>query len=1164
MKLRDVSLTDAFTQTHGEVYMTGNQALARLPMLQAEKDKRNGINSAGYITGYRGSPIGTYDYELERHKEQLTNLGITFQPGTNEDLAATAVWGTQQVEQQPDKTVDGVFSLWYAKAPGVFRSGDALKHGSHYGSSPNGGVLIVPGDDHIAKSSTIANYSDPDLVAHSMPFLYPSNIQEVIDYGLIGWALSRYSGAWVGLKLVNETIEGTSTVTLDPSRSETQTPQDIEKHPKIYYESPQTPDEIALSEVMANQERIKLVRAFARLNRLDKVIYDSEKRNLGIISSGKAYQDVKRTLELLGIDEDMANKLGITLYKVAMPWPLETESFEEYAKDHKHLLVVEEKQPLMESQIAMALFNLPESERPTLSGKSSPDGEPMIPAHGGVTPPMLARFIHRMMNTAGIADNTVEENYQSYLNNTQECPGAVIPQVQRIPWFCSGCPHNTSTKVPEGHVAGGGIGCHAMAAYMQRSTAHPTQMGGEGHTWVGMSHFVESKHRFQNLGDGTYTHSGLLAIHGAVAQKANITYKILYNDAVAMTGGQPAEGELSVEKISHQLKALGVVKTYVVTDEPHKYKNVKLFASGTEISHRQEMTKIQKELSEIPGVTAIIYDQTCAAEKRRRRKRGTFPDPARRIFINDAVCEACGDCSVQSNCMSIQTHKTELGNKRHIDQSSCNKDYSCSEGFCPSFVVIEGGRLRKASGQSINKDLFDGLPSPQAPEFKNSYAILINGIGGSGVVTIGAVLGMAAHLEGKAMSIYDMTGLAQKGGAVQSHLRIANSTNEINSLPIGPGDADLILGCDLVVSTSKGSMQSINKGHTKAVVNTAPMETAHLQLLRDFQLPKEGLQQGLSLALGDNVSMIDATTIATALTGDAIASNMFLVGFAYQKGYLPLTDKAIMKAVEHNGVAVQFNQQAFQLGRLAAHDYNKLKPLVTPYEKGVKAESPLKDSAEKISYREEYLTEYQNSNYAKQYSDFIKKISDKEKELASGDQKLSEAVALSLFKLMAYKDEYEVARLYSRPEFSEALKSQFEGDYKIKYKLAPPLLSKDNAGQGRPKKIEFGPYMRVAFKVLSRLKGLRGTPLDPFGYTEERKLERKLIEKYRETIEDIVDRLTPDNYRTAIEIAELPLDIRGYGPVKLEAIKVAERKFATLFAKFNGDIIDTVKIYESK
>lgn len=1160
MKLKNIKLTDTYELTEGTVYMTGNQALARLPMLQAQKDKQKGLNTAGYITGYRGSPIGTYDYELQRQKTRLEELGIVFQPGVNEDLAATSIWGTQQVEVQADKNVDGVFSLWYAKAPGVFRSGDALKHGNHYGASANGGVLIVPGDDHIAKSSTIANYSDPELVAHSMPFLYPTNIQEVIDYGLMGWALSRYSGAWVGLKLVNDTIEGTATVDISLERSQTEEPQDLPLHPKTHYVPPQTVADIAMSEVMANEERIKRVRAFARLNKFDKTIFNSSQRKLGIIASGKSYQDVRAALQQLGITPERAEALGITLYKVAMPWPLDVESFREYAEGHEHLLVIEEKQPLMESQIALELVNLPDAKRPTLCGKQDAQGNALLPNHGGFDTALLTKVIYHILETNQQSDDAIAEAYDRFQNRFSGCSGAVIPQVQRIPWFCSGCPHNTSTKVPEGHKAGAGIGCHAMASYMQRNTEQATQMGGEGHSWIGMSHFVDTPHRFQNLGDGTYTHSGLLAIHGAVCQKANITYKILYNDAVAMTGGQTAEGELSVDKISRQVHGLGVKRIEVVTDEPEKYKHKHLFAKGTGFHHRRKLDAIQKELAATPGVTVLIYDQTCAAEKRRRRKRGQFPDPAKRMFINDAVCEACGDCSVKSNCMSIQTKTTELGNKRVIEQSSCNKDYSCAEGFCPSFVAVEGGKLRKAVGQTLDTDLFSCIPSPQLPQIEHSYAILINGVGGSGVVTIGAVLGMAAHLEDKAMSIYDMTGMAQKGGAVQSHLRIGKKQDDINALSIGAAEADLILGCDLVVSAGQGSMQSIAKGHTAAVVNTDPMETAHLQLLRDYQTPNQILKQGLQAALGDKVSMIDASSIAVALTGDAIAANMFLVGFAFQKGYVPLSEEAILKAIEINRVAIEFNQQAFQLGRVAAHDFSRIEPLLASQKKVSANQDLSKTPEEAFQYRYNYLVDYQNKAYAEQYRTFVESIQAQEAKAGITTTEFSDAVAKSLFKLMTYKDEYEVARLYSLPSFKEKLNAQFEGNFSIRYKLAPPLLAKKDS-KGHLQKMEFGSYMGSVFKILAKCKGLRGTALDIFGYTAERKMERALITEYRDTINSLVGKLCAEKLNIATQIAALPMDIRGYGHVKEAAVDNTRIQQKTLLETFHQETIAAVNIH---
>ncbi|GGO78924.1 indolepyruvate ferredoxin oxidoreductase [Marinobacterium nitratireducens] len=1152
MKLKDVSLNDKYTKESGTVYMTGNQALVRLPLLQKQRDVAAGINTAGYITGYRGSPIGTYDMELSRAKKLLEEHDVVFQPGVNEELAMTSVWGTQQIESEETKKFDGVFSIWYGKGPGVFRAGDAIKHGSFFGASRQGGVLMLAGDDHVAKSSTIAHFSDPEMMAHGSPILYPSNIQEVIDYGLIGFALSRYSGAWVTLKVVNETVEGTATVDLDPALSVTREPEGLEIPPEAHFVPPTGGlGPAATAERMAYSGRIPLIKAFARLNKLDRITLEAPQRKLGIVTSGKVYQDLLRAMQLMGIDEDKARSMGISIYKVAMTWPLEDQGMAEFAEGQDELLVLEEKLPLLENQIADQLFNWPAEKRPRLIGKRDEHGLQIQKTYGAIYPDEVVVLLRDRLAALGMLDDATRDNADKYLATITGGCGAIIPSLVRIPYFCSGCPHNTSTKVPEGSKAMAGIGCHAMAGFMNRNTTFPTQMGGEGHNWVGLSHFVGDKHRFQNLGDGTYHHSGLLAIHAAVSQKANITYKILYNDAVAMTGGQEAEGHLTPQQISEQVTALGAKRVVVTTDDPERYEDLPAFARGVEIFHRRELERLQLELRETKGVTVLIHDQTCAAEKRRRRKRGKFPDPDKRLFINDQVCEACGDCSVQANCVSLQTRKTEFGNKRKIDQSTCNKDYRCVDGFCPSFVTVLGGKLRKAETANLGNSLFEGLPTPARAEFDDVFAIMINGIGGTGVVTIGAVLGMAAHLEDKSISIYDQTGFAQKGGAVQSHLRIGHRQKDITSLPIGPADADLIIGCDLVVTASESSMRSIRRGETKAVVNTDPVATAALQLVRDFELPSSALVKGLADVLGDDLATIDATKIANALTGNSIASNMFLVGFAFQKGWLPLSEEAILKAIEINGVSIPFNQGAFQLGRVAAHDINRITKLIEDQLNAGKpdvAETP----AAALARRVEHLTAYQNKAYADRYLDLVNRVRQIEEQKMPGQSALTDAVTRNYFKLMAYKDEYEVARLYTDGKFVESLKQQFDGDFKLKFNLAPPLLSKRDPVTGHLRKKEFGPWVFKAFGVLAKLKGLRGTAFDIFGYTDERKMERQLIVDYRETVESLLSQLTAGNYDLAVKIAELPMDIRGYGHVKEAAVEKAAAQKQQLLDAFTN------------
>jgi len=1146
------TLDDKYTLDTGRVYLTGNQALVRLVLMQHERDASNGLNSAGYVTGYRGSPIGTFDLELGRAKKYLADTSIVFEPGVNEDLAATAVWGTQQLEGEIDKAFDGVFALWYAKGPGVFRSGDALKHGSFYGASPNGGVLLLAGDDHTAKSSTVAYSSEPEMIAHGSPVFYPSNTQEILQYGLQGWALSRYSGAWVTLKVVNETIEATGTVNLDVISDPPVIPS-LTSDSQVHFNIPPGSGLEAArnAERMAFTARLPLIEEFARSNKINRCTIVSERRRLGIVAAGKTYNDVRRALQLLGISHSDAEELGISLFKVGMIWPLEPQGFAVFADKQEEILVVEEKLPILEQQIARQLVNWPDDIRPRLVGQRDELANDVRTISGTTTPAAVANVIGARLIKMDIEPERVASAINRIERRISPMVDTKAPSIVRMPWFCSGCPHNRSTVVPEGSITVGGIGCHSMAAYMNRSTRFPTHMGGEGHTWAGMTHFVKGKHRFQNLGDGTYSHSGLLALHAAAVQGVNITYKILYNDAVAMTGGQAVEGQLTPQQISTQCFALGAKRVVVTTDDPGKYKGQSNFAKGTTVHHRSEIDILQRELRETEGVTVLIHDQTCAAEKRRRRKRGTYPDPPKRQFINQAVCEACGDCSVVSNCVSIQTRKTEFGNKRVIDQWTCNKDYSCNDGFCPSFVTVIGGELRKVSSKTISADIYADLPCPEFPEIDGSYAILINGIGGTGVVTIAAVIGMAAHLEGKYLSIYDMAGLAQKGGAVLSHLRIARDAESITSVEIGPGDADLLLGCDLVVSASEQSIRSIHKGHTKAVINDEPVPTAALQLNREFELPTESLTNQLRDALGSDVEFVGATSKAVALMGDSIAANMFVVGFAWQKGLLPLGEASILKAIELNGVAVSFNHNAFQLGRVAAFDASRF-DLLTSGQSSVVETDLSSDLEEAYQRRIQYLEAYQNKEYATEYAEFVAEVRKAEASMVPGRNELSEAVIRNYFKLKAYKDEYEVARLYTDGSFLRDLHKTFDGKFSLRFNMAPLLLARKDRANGYLRKREYGAWVMFVFRVLARLKFLRGTKMDLFGYTQERRSERQQITEYKGTVRVLLDGLHNENYDIAVQVASMPDDIRGYGHVKAAAVeRVAVAKEA-MMAKYKS------------
>lgn len=1179
LRIGDASLEDKYTLERGRAFITGTQALIRLTMLQRQRDLRAGLNTAGFISGYRGSPLGSVDQAAAKARPYLEAHHVRFQPGINEDMAATSIWGTQQVNLFPGARYDGVFAMWYGKGPGVDRCGDVFKHANMAGTSPHGGVLVVAGDDHAAKSSTTAHQSEHILKACGIPVLYPSSVQEYLDYGLHGWAMSRYTGLWVAMKCVTDIVESGASVEIEADRVQVALPDDFtlpDGGLNIRW-----PDAVLDQEARMNHYKWYAALAYARANRLNRIIWDSPHARIGIITAGKSYLDTRQALADLGIDEQAARDIGIRLYKVGMTWPLEAQGVRAFAQGLEEILVVEEKRQILEYQLKEELYNWREDDetsvRPRVVGKfddtgewSNPHreghGDWLLPATYELNPAQIARAIASRVSkyfSGHPVERRVKERI-AYLEAKEAVSNASArpdPAKDRIPHFCSGCPHNTSTRVPEGSRALAGIGCHYMALWMDRETATFTHMGAEGATWIGQAPFTNERHVFANLGDGTYFHSGLLAIRAAVAAKVNITYKILYNDAVAMTGGQHVDGPLDPAMITRQIAAEGVHPIVVVTDEPDKYPAETDWASGVTIRHRSELDAVQRMLREVQGVSAMIYDQTCASEKRRRRKRHEYPDPARRVVINEAVCEGCGDCSVQSNCLSVEPLETEFGRKRQINQSSCNKDFSCINGFCPSFVTVEGGRLKKPKAAEAADDMraladaqAASLPHPVLAGTAQPYGILVAGIGGTGVVTIGQILAMAAHLEGKACSVLDMSGLAQKGGPVMSHVRLANHPEQIHSTRVGTGAADLVIGCDLIVAASREALSRMGEGRTHAAINITGAPTAAFIRNPDWQFPAAGAESEIRCACGkDHAEFIDAGALAAALMGDAIATNMFMLGYAWQKAWVPLTEAALLKAIELNGVAAGFNRQAFMRGRLAAHDLAAVQKLASA---GLPAQviafKRPQTLDQLIAARVDFLSAYQNASYAKQYADFVAQVRAAEAG-AVGDARLrlTEAVARSLFKLMAYKDEYEVARLHAQAAFGDRIGRMFEGEYKLKFHLAPPLLARRDAN-GQLIKREFGSWMLPAFRLLAKMKPLRGTPFDPFGYTGERKTERALIGEYRQTILRLLPELRADNAERAAAIAALPEEIRGFGHVKARNLQKARQKQAQLLAEWHA------------
>jgi indolepyruvate ferredoxin oxidoreductase len=1151
MQLAQVTLDDKYILQSGRIYLNGVQALVRLPIMQVQRDAAAGLKTGGFISGYRGSPLGAYDNALWAAKRFLERSRITFQPGVNEDLAATAVWGSQQVNLYEGATVDGVFGIWYGKGPGVDRSTDALKHANAAGTSPHGGVLLLAGDDHGCQSSTLAHQSEQVLIAAMIPVINPATVQEYLDFGLIGLALSRYSGCWIGFKTIAEAVESSASVSVDPARVEIVVPADHALPPGGL--NIRWPDTALEQERRLHGPKMDAVLAFARANRLDRIVFDPPKARFGIAATGKAYLDVRQALDDLGIDDAKAARLGIRLYKIGLSWPLEPQGAREFAASLEEVLVVEEKRPLIEDQLVKLLYHLDTAQRPRIIGKRDSDGRVLMPTEGELTPTMVARVIAERLGRLNGAMPELDQR-MARLDGLERILGTPSPFQTRTPYFCSGCPHNTSTRVPEGSRAMAGIGCHTLAIFIpQRRTMTFSHMGGEGASWIGQAPFTSEKHVFQNLGDGTYFHSGLLAIRAAAAAGVNITYKILFNDAVAMTGGQPVDGQLTVPEITRQVAAEGAKQIVIVTDEPDKYPLGTDFAPGVTIRHRDELDTVQRELREVGGLTILIYDQTCAAEKRRRRKRGTFPDPPKRVFINDAVCEGCGDCSDKSNCVSVKPLETELGRKRTIDQSNCNKDFSCVKGFCPSFVTVHGGSLRRASRKitAIAADPFATLPLPVPVALAEPYGILVTGIGGTGVITIGALLGMAAHLEGKGCTVLDFTGLAQKNGAVMSHVRLAPKPEDIHAVRIAAGGARLVLGCDMVVAASPTALSRMENGVTRAVINSALTPTASFVLNGDIDFEAAGMQRTLRDATGkDGIDFVDGSGIATALMGDSIATNLFMLGYAVQKGLIPLGLDAIERAIELNGVAVENSKRTFNWGRLAAHDRAAVEAQARP----VMCEEPkqAQSLAELVARRVDLLTRYQNAAYAERYRVAVADVEKAEKEKAKGRSGLAETFARSLYKLMAYKDEYEVARLYTDGDFLKKLHGQFEGDFKLEFNLAPPLFATRDAATGELQKRPYGAWMFQAFRLLAKLKGLRGTAFDIFGYSEERKTERRLIDEYQATMASVLAGLDATNHAVAVQIAGLPDQIRGYGHVKEKNLAKVKEREANLLTAFRS------------
>ncbi len=1135
-RVNRVTLDDKYDLTKSRVFVSGTQALVRMMLMQKERDRRAGLNTAGYVTGYRGSPLGGLDQQFMRAAGVLNPNDIVFQPGVNEDLAATALWGSQQAEMRGEGRFDGVFGMWYGKGPGVDRSGDVFRHANFAGTSPHGGVLALMGDDHTCESSTTAHQSEFAFVDVMMPILNPAGVQELIDYGLYGYALSRYAGVWTALKGVKDTVESTASIDGSLDRVSIVIPDDYAMPPDGLNIRPN--DHPLEQEARLHDHKRYAMLAFLRANKLDRMIFRGGRgARIGVVSLGKSHLDVMQALADLGIDEVKAARLGLRVYKLASPWPLESGSIETFADGLKQIIVVEEKRMLVEAQIREQLYG--RANAPGIIGKRDEHGEVLFAVKGALDSNDIAIAIgERVLRE--VRDEALQARVAE-LRAFQKTFAETASIATRTPYFCAGCPHNSSTLVPEGSRAYAGIGCHYMVQWMDRDTEGYTHMGGEGANWIGEAPFSNRDHVFQNLGDGTYNHSGYMAIRAAKAAGVNITYKILYNDAVAMTGGQAHEGNLTVPEIAAQVAAEGANPVVVVTDEPDKYPAGTQWPTGTTVRHRDELNDVQASLREVPGLSVIIYDQTCAAEKRRRRKRGLYPDPDERVVINELVCEGCGDCGVQSNCVAIAPVETEFGRKRQIDQSACNKDFSCVKGFCPSFVTVKGGQLKRAVAAGGGFEAGD-LPQPERSPLDRPYGIVVTGVGGTGVVTIGALIGMAAHLEGKGCGIIDMAGLAQKGGSVMSHLQIAEHPDDIATIRVAAGGADLVLGCDIVVAGGQKVLAAVNPGTTQMVVNTHEQFPGDFTHDVNYALPTERLKRAIRKRAGaDHVHMVDATGIATKLFADSIMANIFMLGFACQLGRIPVSIESIEEAIRMNGQTVPRNLAAFAAGRSAAHDprafARHMQGLRDAATSGVRK---LSGSLEElIERRVEFLADYQDMAYALRFEARVERMREAEAAALPGSTRLTETVTRGLFKVMAYKDEYEVARLYTDGSFARQVASRFDGKVTLNFHLAPPLLARPDPRTGAPAKLRFGGWMMTGFRLLAPLKRLRGTPFDIFGYTEERRAERQLVLDYEAMVDELIAGLTEDNFGAALRAAGAVQSVRGFGHVKAANLAAA-------------------------
>jgi indolepyruvate ferredoxin oxidoreductase len=1138
MSQRAISLDDKYALEEGPAFLTGIQALVRLPIDQKRRDRAAGLNTGGFVSGYRGSPLGGYDQQIRRADKYMKAHDIHLWEGLNEDLGATAVWGSQQIGVMPGARFDGVFGIWYGKAPGVDRTGDVFKHANFAGVSEKGGVLAIAGDDHACKSSTLPSQSEFAFADAEIPVLSPSSVQEVLDFGLFGFALSRYSGLWTGMIALADTMDSGAVIALGGWKQALQFPEQRLAAGAVGLRGGDKP--------MDKEARLRLVKlpaaqAFVRANQMDRVVLESPRPRIGIVATGQAVRDVFEAFAALGLNERQVAEAGVSVFKVAMPWPLEPTAIRAFANGLETVLVVEHKRDLIEHQLKAVLFDLPDGQRPRVIGKQDKLGAPLLSQLGSLPIPVIARAIQSLLPDE--ARGAQAEAYFARVAKSLDAADALHTDVVRKAHYCSGCPHNTSTVVPEGSRALAGIGCHYLATFMGRAD-FTSQMGGEGVAWIGQAPFTDEQHVFVNLGDGTYSHSGSLAIRAAVSAGVSLTYKILYNGAVAMTGGQEVESGQTVAQLVHQLRGEGVAKVVVVAEDPDRHIQQGELGPLVDIYPRDRLDEVQRQLRTITGVTVIIYDQVCATERRRKAKRGLAPLKTKRAFINTAVCEGCGDCSVQSNCLSVEPVETELGAKRKINQSSCNQDLRCVDGFCPSFVTLEGATNARRADKPFDPDV-QGLPDVHPPAVDEAYNILFTGVGGTGVTTVAAILGMAAHIDGAAASTLDMTGLAQKGGPVISHIRIARAPELIRSGRTPPASADVIIGGDLVVAVGADALALMDTGRTRAAINLDVIPTAAFVSDRTMRFEGGPMRRKLEKAVA-SLDAVNAEGLAETLLCDQLYSNMIMLGFAWGKGLVPVSQEALVQAITLNGAGVKENLKAFAIGRLAAQAPERL-PQAAP----ARPAPTQKSLDEVIAHRSALLTDYQNQAYSARYRALVDLVHAKEQSLGLGEA-LSLSVAKNFAKLMAYKDEYEVARLYTNGDWQKALGDAFSGAPKITFHLAPPLIAKKDKVTGHLKKRAFGAWILPAFGVLAGLKGLRGGPFDLFGKTAERAMERRMRDEYEADMRALAASLSVANHATAVRLADMPDQIRGFGHVKEASVVKAQAARAELLAALAG------------